>query len=77
MLLIATAVVLLLVVLNGLFAMSELAVGSSRRPKLQAHAERGDKGAAAALKLRSRAKAWHICQAAAATVSGERQSGSG
>jgi putative hemolysin len=51
MLLIATAVVLLLVVLNGLFAMSELAVVSSRRAKLQTRADRGDKGAHAALRL--------------------------
>jgi putative hemolysin len=51
MLLIACAVVLLLVVLNGVFAMSELAVVSSRRAKLQSRAEKGDDGAAAALKL--------------------------
>lgn len=51
MMLLASAVVLLLLVLNGLFAMSELAVVSSRRAKLQARAERGDKGAAAALRL--------------------------
>ena len=51
MLLIAIVVVLLLVVLNGLFAMTELAVVSSRRSKLQARAERGDRGARAALKL--------------------------
>lgn len=51
MLLFASAVVLLLLVLNGLFAMSELAVVSSRRAKLQARADRGDKGAAAALRL--------------------------
>lgn len=51
MLLFASVVVLLLLVLNGLFAMSELAVVSSRRAKLQARAERGDKGAAAALRL--------------------------
>ena len=38
-------------VLNGLFAMTELAVVSSRRSKLQSRAERGDKGARAALKL--------------------------
>ncbi|PZT93594.1 MAG: hypothetical protein DI624_15705 [Brevundimonas sp.] len=38
-------------VLNGLFAMTELAVVSSRRSKLQARAERGDRGARAALKL--------------------------
>lgn len=51
MILLASAVVLLLLVLNGLFAMSELAVVSSRRAKLQARADRGDKGAAAALRL--------------------------
>jgi putative hemolysin len=51
MLLIAIAVVLLLIVLNGLFAMTELAVVSSRRSRLQARAERGDKGARKALKL--------------------------
>jgi putative hemolysin len=51
MLLIATAVVLLLVVLNGIFAMSELAVVSSRKSKLKLKADRGDKGALAALRL--------------------------
>ena len=51
MLLIAIAVVLLLIVLNGLFAMTELAVVSSRKSRLQARAERGDKGARKALKL--------------------------
>lgn len=51
MIFVASAVVLLLVVLNGLFAMSELAVVSSRRTKLQTRADRGDRGAAAALRL--------------------------
>lgn len=51
MLTIAIAVVLLLVVLNGLFAMTELAVVSSRKSKLQSRAERGDRGARKALKL--------------------------
>jgi putative hemolysin len=51
MILFASAVVLLLVVLNGLFAMSELAVVSSRRAKLLARADRGDKGARTALRL--------------------------
>ncbi|MDZ4371052.1 MAG: hemolysin family protein [Phenylobacterium sp.] len=51
MLLFATVVVLLLILLNGVFAMSELAVVSSRKAKLQSKAERGDKGARAALKL--------------------------
>ena len=51
MLLIAVVVVLLLVVLNGLFAMTELAVVSSRKSKLQSRAEKGDRGARKALKL--------------------------
>ena len=51
MLLLAIVVVLLLIVLNGLFAMTELAVVSSRKSRLQARAERGDKGARKALKL--------------------------
>jgi len=51
MLAISIAVVLLLVVLNGLFAMTELAVMTSRKSKLQSRAERGDRGARAALKL--------------------------
>ena len=51
MLPLAIVVVLLLVVLNGLFAMTELAVVSSRKSKLQSRAERGDRGARAALKL--------------------------
>ena len=51
MLAIAIAVVLLLVVLNGLFSMTELAVVSSRKSKLHSRAERGDRGARAALKL--------------------------
>jgi putative hemolysin len=40
-----------LTLLNGLFAMSEMALASSRRPRLTAMAEAGDGGAAAALKL--------------------------
>jgi putative hemolysin len=51
MLLIAIVVVLLLIVLNGLFSMTELAVVTSRRAKLQSRAERGDRGARSALKL--------------------------
>lgn len=51
MLAFAIVVVLLLIVLNGLFAMTELAVVSSRKSKLQSRAERGDRGARAALKL--------------------------
>jgi putative hemolysin len=41
----------LLTVLNGIFAMSEMALASSRRARLTTMAEAGDHGAAAALKL--------------------------
>jgi putative hemolysin len=41
----------LLTVLNGVFAMSELGLASSRKARLQAMAEDGDLGAATALKL--------------------------
>ena len=44
-------IVLVLVVLNGFFAMSELAIVSSRRPRLEAMARTGSRGAARALKL--------------------------
>lgn len=40
-----------LVLLNGLFAMSELALVSARQARLRASAERGDKGARSALRL--------------------------
>ena len=45
------AVVLVLVLLNGVFALSELAVVSARRPRLRAMAEAGRPGAGAALAL--------------------------
>ncbi|HYE42438.1 MAG TPA: hemolysin family protein [Caulobacteraceae bacterium] len=51
MILFASLVVLFLILLNGLFSMSELAVVSSRRARLQSRADRGDRGAAAALAL--------------------------
>jgi putative hemolysin len=41
----------LLTALNGVFAMSEMAMATSRKVRLQALAEAGDKGAAAALAL--------------------------
>lgn len=44
-------IVLALVLLNGAFALGELSVVSSRRPKLQALAEGGSRGAAIALQL--------------------------
>ena len=43
--------ILLLILANGVFAMSEIAVVSSRRPRLQQRAEEGDAAAAAALRL--------------------------
>lgn len=42
---------LLLIALNGVFAMSELAIISARTPRLQAAAKRGSRGAVAALEL--------------------------
>ena len=42
---------LLLIVLNGVFAMSELAIASSRKTRLQQWAAEGNAGATAALKL--------------------------
>jgi putative hemolysin len=39
------------VILNGVFAMAEIALVSSRRARLQQRADEGDKGAAAALEL--------------------------
>jgi putative hemolysin len=44
----------LLIVLNGLFAMSEMALSASRRVRLLAQAEAGDQRAAAALRLMDR-----------------------
>jgi putative hemolysin len=45
-------IILLLLVANGIFAMSEIAVVSSRRVRLQQRAEAGDGRAAAALRLK-------------------------
>lgn len=45
------AILLALTLLNGAFAMSELAVVSSRRPRLQAMADQGVRGARTALRL--------------------------
>lgn len=44
-------IVLFLLVLNGFFAMSELAVVSSRKPRLDAMAEQGSRGARTAIRL--------------------------
>src|SRR3712207_730891 len=45
------AVIVVLTILNGLFAMSETALVSSRKARLRERAEAGDKGARAALEL--------------------------
>ena len=45
------AILIFLVLLNGVFAMSELAIVSAKKPRLKARADRGDAGAKAALKL--------------------------
>jgi putative hemolysin len=45
------ALIVVLTLLNGLFAMSETAMVSSRKARLRQRAEAGDKGARAALEL--------------------------
>jgi putative hemolysin len=50
---IVIVVVLILIALNGFLAMAEIAVVTSRRVRLQQRAERGDKGAVAAIALAS------------------------
>lgn len=50
-LLLELAVILLLIIANGLFAMSEIAVVTSRKSRLQQRAARGDAGARTALEL--------------------------
>ena len=49
--LVSILIVLVLVVLNGFFAMSELAIVSARRARLETMAKAGNRGAARALKL--------------------------
>src|SRR5690606_8011605 len=44
-------IILVLVAMNGVLAMSELAIVSARRPRLKAMEKAGSKGAAAALQL--------------------------
>ncbi len=46
-------IILLLILLNGFFAMSEIALISARKSNLQSEAEKGGKGAKTALKLAS------------------------
>ena len=49
--LVSIAIVLVLVVLNGFFAMSELAIVSARRARLETMARAGNRGASRALRL--------------------------
>ena len=44
-------IILGLILLNGLFAMAEIALVSSRKPRLESQANRGDKRAKEALEL--------------------------
>lgn len=44
-------ILIILIVLNGIFSMSEIAVVSARKARLQLRADKGDKGAQSALKL--------------------------
>lgn len=48
-----TFILFVLILLNGFFAMSELALVSAKPARLKARADRGDRGAAAALKLKN------------------------
>lgn len=45
------ALLLFLIILNGLFAMSEIGLMTARKARLQRHIDEGDSGAAAAVKL--------------------------
>src|ERR671932_1881740 len=45
------AIIVLLILLNGFFAMSETALVSSRKARLRQHAQEGDRGARTALHL--------------------------
>jgi putative hemolysin len=44
-------ILVLLILLNGVFALSEMAIVSSRKPRLKAMADRGNRGAKTALRL--------------------------
>lgn len=51
--LVEVILILILIALNGLFAMSEFAIVSARKTRLQQRAEKGDAGAAVALEIAS------------------------
>ncbi len=44
-------VIIILTLINGLFAMSEMALASSRKPRLKVLLDTGDRGAKSALEL--------------------------
>ncbi|MDO9374942.1 MAG: CNNM domain-containing protein, partial [Ferruginibacter sp.] len=44
-------IILLLIIINGIFSMAEIALVSSRKPRLEAQANKGDSKARAALEL--------------------------
>ena len=48
-------IILLLIFANGLFAMSEIAIVTARKPRLRIQAEKGNSRAAAALRPAARA----------------------
>jgi putative hemolysin len=47
----AIVILLITMIINGIFAMTEIALVSARRARLQQRADRGDRGAAAAIEL--------------------------
>jgi putative hemolysin len=53
-----TAVIVLLTLLNGFFAMSETALVSSRKARLRQRAEEGDRGAGVALEMADSPNRW-------------------
>jgi putative hemolysin len=46
-------IILLLILLNGFFALSEIAIVSAKKTKLESERKKGNKGADRALKLQS------------------------
>ena len=49
-----------LIILNGLFVMSEIALVSARKPRLESMAEKGDKKAESALNLSNALKLFYL-----------------
>ena len=53
-------VILLLIVINGLFVMAEMAVVSARKPRLQQMANEGSSGAQIAVALATNPMVWRL-----------------